>query len=97
MRDSLTCRKCSGLDFASRHLHRSTPQVHRIRRPREQIGADLAPFSPLPERPRYYKRLWRLVARILLEEQSLVRSLGTVNRDLDRRHRIRRERGWNRR
>jgi hypothetical protein len=88
---SLACRKCSGLDFASRHLHRSTPQVHRIRRLRARIGAALAPFSPLPEPPPR-RRVWfgRIVARIRIEEASLTRYLARINGDLDRRRRIRR-------
>jgi hypothetical protein len=36
--DIIACRICCRLDYASRHLHRSLPGVHRIMRWRRQIG-----------------------------------------------------------
>jgi hypothetical protein len=98
LRERIACRQCEGLDWPSRHLHRSAPGVHRIARWRRQIGADLAPFSALPEPPpRRHVWFGRIAARIAIEEQALIRHLADINRDLDRRHRVRRERGWNRR
>jgi hypothetical protein len=69
------------------------PEIHRIRRLRERIGADPAPFSPLPTRPRNQKRFWRAVARIAIEEASLIRHLAGISADLSRRARVR---GWSR-
>jgi hypothetical protein len=36
--DELACRTCCRLDYASRHLHRQVPGVHRIMRWRRMIG-----------------------------------------------------------
>ena len=54
--DELLCRRCAGLDYISRHLHRSTPGVHQVVRLRRKIGADPRPFAPLPERPEHHAR-----------------------------------------
>ena len=45
--DSIACRRCHRLDYASRHLHRQTPAVHRVARLRRKLGADPRPFAPL--------------------------------------------------
>jgi hypothetical protein len=65
--DPIACRRCHHLDYASRHLYRQTPAVHRVARWRKQIGADPRPFAPLPERPK------RIVEKIRTEEEQLVR------------------------
>jgi hypothetical protein len=66
----MACRRCSRLDYSSRHLHRQTPAVHRIARLR-RIGASLVPFSPIPPKPRYTTR-YRVVAQIRALEASLL-------------------------
>jgi len=40
LRDVIACRTCHRLDYASRHLHRSVPGVHRVMRWRRMIGVD---------------------------------------------------------
>ena len=40
LRDVIACRTCHRLDYASRHLHRSVPRVHRVMRWRRMIGVD---------------------------------------------------------
>jgi hypothetical protein len=47
--DRITCRICAGLDYASRHRD---AVIHQIARLRRELGADPAPFGPLPPRPR---------------------------------------------
>jgi hypothetical protein len=69
------------------------PGLHRIRKLRRRIGADERPFSPLLKRPRHHARFHRIVAPIQAEEARLVSYLGSVNRDLERRIRVRRARG----
>src|SRR5215813_9291164 len=94
--DELACRICLRLDYASRHLHRQTPGVHRVMRLRRKLGGcDVRPFAPLPPRRRgrigaYHEKL---VAMIREEEAKLLSHLQTVTRDLDRRIRIRKARG----
>jgi len=39
LRDVIACRTCHRLDYASRHLHRSVPGVHRVMRWRRMIHA----------------------------------------------------------
>jgi len=59
--DALACRTCCGLDYASRHLHRSVPGVHRVMRWRRQLGIDPHPFAAIPKRPRHHTRFHRIV------------------------------------
>jgi hypothetical protein len=87
--DALACRICCRLDYASRHLHRQVPGVHRVMRWRRMIGIDPHPFAAIPERPRHHTRFHRIAARIRAEESKLVGHLGSVTRDLDRRARLR--------
>ena len=87
--DALACRTCCGLDYASRHLHRSVPGVHRVMRWRRQLGIDPHPFAAIPKRPRHHTRFHRIAARIRAEESKLVGHLGGVTRDLERRARLR--------
>ena len=75
--DELVCRRCAGLDYASRHLHRSVPGVHRVTRWRRQIGIDPHPFAAIPERPKHHTRFHRIAARIRVEESELVGHLYT--------------------
>jgi hypothetical protein len=89
--DELPCRKCLRLDYASRHLHRPTPAVHRVARLRRKLGADPRPFAPLPARPPGRSKAYheRLIERIRAEEQALVEHLGTITRALERRITVR--------
>jgi hypothetical protein len=68
--------------------------VERLRR---RLGDwELKPFAPLPVRIRRGRsRAYhdKLVARILDEETALLGYLQTVTRDLQRRIRVRKERG----
>src|SRR5262249_61087961 len=45
--DALACRVCCRLDYASRHLHRQGPAVHRVLRWRRMIGSDPHPVAAL--------------------------------------------------
>ena len=87
--DAIACRICCRLDYASRHLHRQVPGVHRVMRWRRMIGIDPHPFAAIPKRPRHHTRFHRIVARIRVEESKLVGHLGGVTRDLERRARLR--------
>jgi hypothetical protein len=87
--DAFACRICCRLDYASRHLHRSVPGVHRVMRWRRMIGIDPHPFAAIPKRPRHHTRFHRIVAQIRAEESKLVGHLGGVTRDLERRARLR--------
>jgi len=93
--DELACRKCLRLDYASRHLYRQTPAVHRVARLRRKLGADPHPFAPLPECRHAPSRAYyeRLVAKVHAEEQALVEHLGTIVHDLRRRIRVRKAKG----
>jgi hypothetical protein len=62
--DELACRKCLRLDYASRHLHRQTPDVHEVARLRRKFGADPRSFAPLPERPRRHTHYNRIADEI---------------------------------
>ena len=74
----VVCRRCAGLDYASRHLHRSVPGVHRVTRWRRQIGIDPHPFAAIPERPKHHTRFHRIAARIRVQESELVGHLDGV-------------------
>jgi hypothetical protein len=87
--EAIACRTCCRLDYASRHLHRSVPGVHRVMRWRRMIGVDPHPFAAIPERPKHHTRFHRIIARIRVEESKLVGHLGGVTRDLERRARLR--------
>src|SRR5262249_43787989 len=83
--DAIACRICCRLDYASRHLHRSVPGVHRVMRWWRMIGVDPHPFAAIPKRPRHHTRFHRIVARIRATESKLVGHLGGITRDLERR------------
>jgi len=52
--ERLTCRKCAGLDYASRHVRRRG--LNRARRLRQKIGAPAGLLSTIPSRPRHWRR-----------------------------------------
>src|SRR5262249_20513399 len=85
LRDVIACRTCHRLDYASRHLHRSVPGVHRVMRWRRMIGVDPHPFAAIPQRPRHHTRFHRSAARIRAEESKLVGHLSGIAHDLERR------------
>jgi hypothetical protein len=87
--DELACRTCCRLDYACRHLHRTVPGLHRIRWLRRRIGVDQRPFAPLPKPPPSHTRFHRIAAEIRALECGLVGHLGGINRDLERRARLR--------
>src|SRR5262245_55468068 len=88
------CRACHRLDYSSRHCNRSVPGLARLLLLRKWIGAELRPFGSLPERPRGRNGL-RYVAEIGALEEKLVGYLGSINNDLKRCIRSRKEkRTW---
>jgi hypothetical protein len=93
--DPIACRRCHRLDYASRHLYRQTPAVHRVARLRRKLGADLRPFAPLPASPRGRSKAHhdRLVALVRAQEQALVEHLGSIVHDLRRRISVRKSKG----
>ncbi len=53
LRDTIACRRCHRLDYASRHLRRQMPTLGRAERLRRKLGdCSLQAFAPLPTRPR---------------------------------------------
>jgi hypothetical protein len=95
LRDSIACRRCHGLDYASRHIARQTPGVARVARLRRRLGCDdLRPFAPLPARRRGRTKAFHdaLISRILDEEAALLDHLGGIVFDLKRRIRVRKAR-----
>jgi len=96
LRDTIACRRCHGLENASRHLRRQTPGVGRVERLRRKLGGcDIRPFAPLPARRRGRSRAYhaKLVALIFAEEAKLIGHLGCVVHDLKRRICIRKSKG----
>ena len=89
----LLCRTCCHLDYACRHQHRSIPGLDRIKQLRRRIGVDERPFSPLPRRQRRHLRHHRIADEIRLLESRLVSHLDGINRDLQRRIRVRKSKG----
>ena len=80
------CRKCHGLDFASRHKHRSVPALHRISWLRRRIGADPRPFTALPAKPLHWRRHLRLAREIRRLEARLVEHGEAIASVLEKRH-----------
>lgn len=80
-----TCRICGNLDYACRHINRHTPQLNRIARLRRKLGADPAPFSPLPPLSSFRHTQRKIVGQILVLEQGVVASMGNVADDLEAR------------
>jgi hypothetical protein len=75
LRDRLACRRCSGLDYASKHTCRQG--LNRVRRLREKIGALPSPLAPIPPRPPHWRRdYWaRALARLALAESVIAGQL----------------------
>jgi hypothetical protein len=96
LRDSIACRRCHLLDYASRHLNRQMPALGRVERLRKRLGdCEAKPFAPLPTRitrGRSHAYHDRLVAMIHDEEAALLEHLGSIVHDLKRRIRVRKER-----
>jgi hypothetical protein len=69
--------------------HERGPGIHRIVRWRKQIGADLHPFSEIPDRPKNHTRYHRYVKLVRAAEAQLVKYLVGINRDIARRARLR--------
>ncbi|HEY2531300.1 MAG TPA: hypothetical protein VGJ20_25785 [Xanthobacteraceae bacterium] len=82
--DELACRICLSLDYASRHLHRQMPGIHRTARLRRRLDADARPFTAIPERPKHHVRYNRIVEQIRAEKARLVNYLDTIVHDLRR-------------
>jgi hypothetical protein len=80
-----TCRICGNLDYACRHINRHTPQLNRIARLRRKLGADPAPFSPLPPLSSFRHTQRKIVGQILALEQGVVAIMGNVADDLEAR------------
>jgi hypothetical protein len=49
--DRLQCRHCADLVYAVQYGRRWCPALQRVYKLRARLGADLAPFGPLPPRP----------------------------------------------
>ena len=87
-----TCRTCGRLDYSSRHCDRSIAGLARLLWLRRRIGAELRPFGSVPDRPsRRVRRFREIVAEIGDLEAKLVGYLGSINADLKRRIRSRKE------
>jgi hypothetical protein len=80
-----TCRICGQLDYACRHINRHTPQLTRIARLRRKLGADPAPFSPLPPLSSLRPSRRTIVGQILALERGVVTSMANVADDLEAR------------
>ena len=74
-------------------MGRSVPNLARLKWLRRRIAVSEQPFSPLPRRQRHHLRYHRIVAEIRRLERGLVDYLGSINRDLDRRIRVRKAKG----
>ena len=81
------CYRCHELTHACRHVHRTIPNLHRLKRLRRKIGADSQLFTPIASKPSYATRYWRIVAEIRQLEAGLVQH---ARRDvcdvIERRH-----------
>jgi hypothetical protein len=73
--EPLSCRRCVGLSYRSKHTRRQG--LNRIRRLREKLGALPSPLAPIPPRPRYWRRdYWaRTVAELAAAEAVLAAQL----------------------
>jgi hypothetical protein len=82
---SWACQRCAGLDWSSRHKHRSVPKLARLKWLRRRLKLSEQPFSPIPPRPRSHARYNRIADEIRALEAGLVGHLGEINRVLERR------------
>jgi hypothetical protein len=85
------CRRCCKLDYACRRVARDMPEAARSAKLREKIGADPRPFSPLPPRKRWARRVtWLRTLRAIAEQEDrLAARFAGMTRDLERRARVR--------
>ena len=72
------CRVCHGLDYSSRHIHRTVPNYARLQFLRRRLGVVRSPAKR--------KRMRAQIKRL---ERGLVKHLAGVNRDLRRRAKLR--------
>jgi hypothetical protein len=79
------------LDYKVRRINRDLPEVARIQKLRAAIAADPRPFSPLPPRKRWARRVaWLRTLRAIAEqEDKLAARFAGMTRDLERRARVR--------
>src|SRR5262249_9653813 len=86
----VSCRRCAGLDWASRHRARSVPGFHRAMLLRRRIrpGPPLSP--PPPPKPRHWVRFHRIAAEICALERRLLAHLRHDVNDVIERRRKRR-------
>ena len=73
--ERLACRKCAGLDYASKHTRRQG--LNRVRNLRRKLGATPNPLAPVPPRPPYWRRdHWaRAITQLALAETVLAAQL----------------------
>jgi hypothetical protein len=87
--DLLQCRHCAGLVYAVQYGRQWCPALQRVHKLRARLGADLAPFGPLPSRPwdgrsiRWYDRL---VAQIQEAEAEVLEALRKTTAIVAKRH-----------
>jgi hypothetical protein len=82
----LACRISLGLDYACRHgFTRRLRIISHIRRWRRMIGANQAPFSPIPRNPRGRRRYQGRVRLIRAAEQMLLGQVAEINDAAERR------------
>jgi hypothetical protein len=85
----LACRVCLHLDYSSRHLHRSLPVLHRVLSLRRRAGLDPKPFTAIPKKQPRYRRYAKTCRALAVAEEILRGHLTKINRDLQRRARLR--------
>jgi hypothetical protein len=89
-----SCRRCAGggrgLDYSSRHVHRTIPHYARAKWLRSRLsryGVAAELFTPIAPRPLHHRRFWRLVLELMEIERGLVEHLHRdVRLVLERRH-----------
>ena len=87
---SMACRICSGLDYSSRHRHRSIPKFNRLLYLRRKVGVSLQPFTPIPKKRCGAPRYNRIAREICELEARLIGYLRTdINDTLERRIKLR--------
>ena len=87
--DYMACRICAKLDYASRHRYRTVPGYNRLLSLRAKIGAELAPFTPLPTLSPQATRKRKIAAEIGELEARLIGHLAGINNALERRIKLR--------
>jgi hypothetical protein len=71
----LSCRRCAGLSYRSKHTRRKG--LNRIRRLREKLGALPSPLAPIPPRPPGWRKdYWlKTIARLAAAESIVAAEL----------------------